>query len=210
MVVPQTKIRYSVEEYLSLERAAEERHEYLDGEIYEMAGESLAHGDICINLAREISTQLRGTPCRALSKDIKVRTGVLPSPRRMMKGLFSYPDVLVVCGEPQFHDAYRDILLNPILIIEVLSDSTEAYDRGEKFMRYQQLESLVEYALVSQNLPFISLFARRENGWFYSAVNDLSASVHLASIDCRLDLTDVYDRITFPAEESPMTDEMES
>lgn len=206
MSLPQTQARHTVEEYLALERNSEERHEYLDGEIYAMAGESLAHGDICINLAATLHTQLRGTPCRALSKDIKVRSGTLPVPRRMMKGLFSsYPDVLVVCGEPQFHDEYRDILLNPTVIIEVLSDSTEGYDRGEKFLRYQQLESLVEYVLVSQNLPFITLFARQENGWLYSATSDLAASVHLASIDCRLRLSEVYDRVTFP-EELPATD----
>jgi len=205
MVQPQSQIRYTVEEYLEMERNSQERHEYLDGEIYQMASESLAHGDICINLAREISTQLRGTPCRALSKDIKVRSGTLPSPRRMMKGLFSYPDVLVVCGEPQFHDEDTDILTNPTVIIEVLSDSTEAFDRGEKFFRYQRIEPLTEYVLVSQNLSLIEIFARQENNWLYSATSDFAASVHLASIDCRLRLSEVYDRVTFP-DEPPATD----
>lgn len=204
MSLPQTKIQYTVEEYLKFEREAEERHEYLDGEIYEMAGESLAHGRLCTNLVRELSNQLRGRQCDVLSKDIKVRTGMLPSPRRMMKGLFSYPDVLVVCGEPQFHDEYRDVLLNPTLIVEVLSDSTEAYDRGQKFHRYQQLDSLVEYALVSQDLPLVGLYTRREEGWFFSNAFDLNASLNLTSINCHLRLTDVYDRVEFPDEEGPL------
>lgn len=203
MALPQTAIKRSVEDYLTAERAAEERHEYLDGDVYLMAGESLAHGFICTNLVRELSTRLRGTSCGVLSKDMKVRTGTLPLPRRMMKGLFSYPDALIVCGEPQFHDEYRDILLNPTLIIEVLSDSTETYDRTRKFMRYQQLESLAEYVLVSQNLPLIEVYARRENGWFYTASGDPTASVRLASVDCSLALSEVYDRITFPEEPPP-------
>lgn len=210
MSLPQTKNQHTVEEYLEFEREAEERHEYLDGEVYEMAGESLAHGDICINIARELSTQLRGTPCRALSKDIKVRTGILPSPRRMMKGLFSYPDVLVVCGEPQFHDEYRDVLLNPTLIVEVLSDATEAYDRGQKFHRYQQLESLVEYALVSHDIPLVGLYTRREEGWFFSNAFDLNASLNLASVNCHLRLADVYDRVEFPEDEPPPAVETEN
>ncbi len=129
--------RYTVEEYLKMERAADVRHEYLDGEIFEMAGESLAHGDICTNLIVELGTKLRGSHCRVLSKDTKVRSGALPSPRRVMRGLFSYPDLMIVCGTPQFHDEYTDILLNPQVIIEALSEATEAFDRGEKFQRYR-------------------------------------------------------------------------
>ncbi|MGH8587999.1 MAG: Uma2 family endonuclease [Gammaproteobacteria bacterium] len=132
-----SQIRHTVEEYLALERASEERHEYLDGQIYAMAGESQNHGDICINLIAELRTQLRGKPCRVWTKDVKVRSGPLPLRPHARKGLFSYPDVVIVCGEPQFLDPQQDVLINPKVIIEVLSPTTEAFDRGEKFRRYR-------------------------------------------------------------------------
>jgi Uma2 family endonuclease len=131
MSPPEKSVRYTPEEYLKLERQAETKHEYVDGLVYEMAGESLAHSQICINLAREISTQLRGKPCQALSPNMKVLTGEA--------GLFAYPDLAIVSGQPVFHDNNRDVLLNPKVIIEVLSPSTERYDRGKKFMRYSRL-----------------------------------------------------------------------
>ena len=208
MVLAEPQPLYTVKEYLALERESVERHEYLDGQIYAMAGESLEHGDICMNLSRIISTQLLGKPCRALSKDIKVRSGnVLPS-RQTMKGLFSYPDLVVVCREPQFHDEYRDILLNPTVIIEVLSPSTEAYDRGEKFLRYRtHLASLANYLLVAQNKPLIDHYRRKGNNrWELSSVEGLEGSLYLTSIDCTLRLADVYDRITFPAEPAETVD----
>jgi Uma2 family endonuclease len=112
MSLPMNQPVHTVEEYLALERESEERHEYLDGQIYEMAGESLEHGDISVNLVRELSTQLRGTPCRVLTKDTKVLNGPAIRSRRSTKGLFSYPD-LVVCREPKFLDEHRDVLRNP-------------------------------------------------------------------------------------------------
>ncbi|MDT5121150.1 MAG: hypothetical protein QOC96_632 [Acidobacteriota bacterium] len=200
MALPQSKLIYTAEEYLVFEREAVERHEYLDGEIYEMAGESLAHGDICTNLVRELSNQLRGTRCRALSKDMKVRSGPLLEASRSTKGLFSYPDVVVVCGEPQFYDARRDVLLNPNVIIEVLSPSTEAFDRGEKFLRYRtHLASLTDYLLVSQDKCLIEHYRRmNDRRWELIFVEEMESGVQIASIDCRLRLADVYDRVTFP------------
>jgi Uma2 family endonuclease len=154
MRLPQSQGYFSVAEYLALERESEERHEYLDGYVYAMAGESPEHSDICANLAGILYLQLRGTPCRVWSKDTKVRSGPEPRSRRAMKGLFSYPDLVVVCGAPQFHDTYRDVLLNPTVIIEVLSSSAEIFDRGEKFWRYRTwLPALTNYLLVSQALP---------------------------------------------------------
>ncbi len=209
MSLPQTRILYTVEEYIEMERASEVRHEYLDGEIYEMAGESLAHGDICMNLSRIISNQLLGSPCRALSKDTKVRSGWLPSPRRMMKGLFSYPDIMVVCGQPQFHDEYQDIIVNPNVIIEVLSEATEKFDRGEKFHRYRlHNETLTDYILISQDLPRVEHFSREaDDRWFYTTASELDGVLHLPAIDCRLRLAEVYDRVTFPPPESSVEDE---
>src|SRR5438067_3886174 len=203
MSLPQSYVSYSVDEYLALEREAEERHEYLDGQIYEMAGESPPHGAICMNLSRIISTQLLGTPCQAFSKDTKVRSGPTPKGRYLTKGLYSYPDLLVVCGELKFHDEHRDVLLNPTVIIEVLSPTTEAFDRGEKWLRYQTwLPELSDYVLVSQSMPLIEHFNRQPGGaWLYSFVNELERSLNLRSIDCSLHLAEVYDRVSFPVEE---------
>ncbi len=211
---PETKPLYTVEEYLNMERDSEVRHEYLDGEIFEMAGESIAHGDICTNLTRIISTQLLDTPCRTLSKDTKVQSGWLPRPRRMMKGLFSYPDVVIVCGTPRTHEEYTDILLNPTVIIEVLSESTELFDRTEKFRRYcTHLETLTDYLLVAQAQPIIDGYHKTDAGrWEWSSVEGLEGELHLTSINCRLRLADVYDRVEFPiiVDDDEMSDEIES
>jgi Uma2 family endonuclease len=209
MSLPQSQGYLSVAEYLALERGSEERHEYLDGYVYAMAGESPEHSDICANLAGILYLQLRGTPCRVWSKDTKVRSGPEPRSRRAMKGLFSYPDLVVVCGTPQFHDAYRDVLLNPTVIIEVLSPSTEAFDRGEKFRRYRTwLPTLTNYLLISQSLPLIEHYLRQANDtWNLSTASTLEASLYLATIDCTLRLSEVYDRITFPGEVAEPPDE---
>ena len=203
MGLPQPKTRYAVEEYLEFERQAEDRHEYLDGNIYAMAGESPEHGAICMNLSISVGLQLRGTPCQAFAKDMKVRSGYVPLPGHPMKGLFSYPDLVVVSGAMQFHDQFRDVLLNPTLIIEVLSESTEAFDRGEKFWRYRTwLPTLTDYLLVTQNKPLIDHYHRvEEKRWELVSIEGLDASLHLTSIQCTLLLTDVYDRIVFPTEE---------
>ena len=213
---PVTKPLYTVEEYLQMERASEVRHEYLDGEIFEMAGETIAHGDISTNLTRIISTQLLGTPCRTLSKDTKIQSGWLPRPRRMMKGLFSYPDVVIVCGTPRTHEEYKDILLNPTVIIEVLSESSELFDRTEKFRRYcTHLETLTDYMLVAQNEPLIDSYHKTEAGrWEWSSVEGLESELSINSINCRLPLADVYDRVEFPIiaddEMSEETEHLES
>ncbi|MBI3951332.1 MAG: Uma2 family endonuclease [Acidobacteria bacterium] len=208
MSLPQSSLRYTVEEYLALERESEERHEYLDGEIYAMAGESPDHGAICTNIGGQLYAQLRGTPCQVFSKDMKVRSGPEPNPLRPPRGLYSYPDLLVVCGEMKFHDEHRDVLLNPTVIIEVLSPTTEVFDRGEKWLRYQTwLPSLTDYLLVSQSKPMIEHYLRQPDGaWLYSLVNGLEGSVSLVSIGCTLWLADVYDRIGFPAEPPESTD----
>ncbi len=151
MAFPQEKLLYTIEQYLEMERAAEERHEFVDGHLYTMSGESLAHSQICINLAGEFRTALKGKPCQALSPNMKVRSGPYIKEQRTTKGLFSYADLTVVCGKPEFHDQHQDVLLNPIVIFEVLSDSTEDFDRGLKFLRYRaQIASLQEYVLVWQ------------------------------------------------------------
>lgn len=203
----QTSVRCTVEEYLRLERNSDVRHEYLDGEVFEMAGESIAHGDICTNLVISLGTQLKGTPCRALSKDTKVQSSWLPRPRRVMKGLFSYPDVVIVCGAPRAYDEYKDIITNPTVIIEVLSESTELFDRTEKLRRYcTNLDTLTDYILVAQDQPLIDCYHKSEAGrWEWSSVEDLAGELHITSINCALRLADVYDRMEFP----PPTEENE-
>jgi Uma2 family endonuclease len=202
MAAPQRQRFFTVEEYLARERAAEERHEYIDGEIRAMAGESLEHGRISTNLMVELGSQLRGSPCEVVSKDMKVRSSASPKTktRRPPKDFFSYPDFVIFCGAPVFHDSFRDVLLNPQVIIEVLSDSTEAFDRGEKFIRYRTYnDTLTDYILVSQKRPFIEHFVRQPDGkWLMSATSGLSDSLHIAALGCELKLADVYDRVEFP------------
>jgi len=203
MAAPRLNPRCTVDEYLTVERAAFERHIYLDGEVFAMAGESGAHADISTNLVAIVATQLKGTPCRARTKDTKVRCGLAPMAGHATKGLFSYPDLIVICGEPEYHDAHRDIILNPKAIIEVLSPATEAFDRGEKFTRLQTCNpTLTDYVLVSQDRPQIEHYQRQANGeWSYRLHIGLEATVRIASIDCALKLVDVYDRVVFAATE---------
>jgi len=199
---------FTIGEYLALERASEERHEFLDGQIYAMASGTIQHGDMCTNLVAELGSQLKGTPCRVLSKDMRVRSGPAPRSRLSSKGLFSYPDVIVICDEPQFHDEYQDVVINPTVIIEVLSPSTEAFDRGEKWSRYQTwLPSLTDYILVSQSEPQLEHFRRQPNGkWLYSPVRGLDGCLVLDTIGCILRLEEVYDRVVFPIESPEKAD----
>jgi Uma2 family endonuclease len=206
--------RFTVEEYLTFERASEERHEYLDGVIYAMpgsaspqamAGESEEHGIICMNLSISLGSQLRGTPCRAFSKDTKVRCG--PYRPHTREGLYAYPDLVIVCGPSQHHDQARDVLLNPTVIVEVLSPSTEAFDRGEKFRRYRAwLPTLTDYVLVAQDRPMIDHYHRQDDAlWMLRTLEGLETRLHLETIDCMVPLADVYERIVFPqAEEEPI------
>lgn len=207
MAQPQAQLQIepiSVEEYLAQERQAEERHTYLDGFVYAMAGESPAHATICTNLVAELHRQLKGSRCQAWSKDFKVRSGPAPQNRRTKKGLYSYPDLVVFCGAPVFHDDHRDVLVEPTVVIEVLSPSTEAFDRGEKFLRYQNWNpTLTDYLLVSQSQPLIEQFVRQAaDGWSYYIYQELSASLTIQSIACTLRLVEVYDRLEFPADDA--------
>lgn len=206
MSIPKQQVLFTPDEYLAFEREAEERHEWLDGLIYAMAGESPDHSIICSNINASLNLQLRGRPCLVFSPNMKVYSR-LPSDTSL-KGLFSYPDVTVACGKPVFHDKHRDVLINPQVIIEVLSKSTEGYDRGEKFERYGRNRSLTDYLLVSQSRPSIAHYTRKAKGrWEFSSETEMTESIHIASIQCRLLLSDVYDRIEFPQNaelESPL------
>lgn len=196
---------YTITEYLGLERASEDRHEFLDGQIHTKTSESVQHGDISVNLVSEISAQLKGTSCRVWTKDTKVLCGSALSSDRTRRCLVAYPDLVVVCGVCHFVDKYRDILRNPNVIIEVLSPATEGYDRGEKFWRYRRhLTTLTDYVLVSQVSPLVEHFRRQPNEeWVLSTAAGLDASLHIDSIECTLSLSEVYDRVVFPPEETP-------
>jgi Uma2 family endonuclease len=176
------------EEYLALERSAEQKSEYVDGAAFAMSGASLRHNTIVANVIAELVQQLKGRNCRVLPSDMKVR---MPDSRR-----FFYPDVSVVRGEPQFHDGRGDVLLNPTLIVEVLSESTAAFDRGDKFQAYQQLESLKEYLLISQDKNVVEQYVRQTREvWSYTATVGLESSLFLPSIECTLSLGATYDKV---------------
>jgi len=198
MGLPAERKECSVGEYLALERGSEDRYEYVDGEIYLMAGESVEHADISSNLLSEFHGQLKGTPCRAWTKDMKVRSGPLPTARTTTKGLYSHPDIVIVCGEPQFLDEHKDVLLNPKVILEVLSPSTESFDRGGKFWRYRTWnETLTDYVVVAQDGVFVEHFTRGLEGtWSIAATyTELDQALDLPCIRARVPLSDIYDRV---------------
>ena len=182
---------FSVKDYLDFERYTPEKHEFLDGSVYAMAGESPTHSTICFNLYTNIGSQLRGKRCRGFSPNMKVATND--------KGLYSYPDLAVVCGKPVYHDEKGDVLLNPTVIFEVLSPSTESYDRGEKFLRYTNfIETLQDYVLISQDEPLIEHYAKQENGgWKKTEIRGLDANLRLDSVECEIPLDELYDLIEF-------------
>jgi Uma2 family endonuclease len=185
----QTRPRLTPEEYLALERSATSKSEFFNGEMFAMAGATEEHVLIVVNVAGELRAQLRGRPCRTYSTDMRVKVSET--------GLYAYPDVVVVCGEPQFEDEHRDTLLNPTAIVEVLSPSTEAYDRGEKFAHYQGLGSLREYVLIAQDRYRVEQYVWQQEGqWLYSEVRGPGEAVHLPAIGCDLALSEVYDKVT--------------
>lgn len=179
----------SPEEYLALERQAEAKSEYFAGAIFAMAGASRTHNLILANTIVSLGVSLKGRSCDIYANDMRVEVA--------STGLYTYPDVVVVCGQPQFKDAHEDTLLNPTVIVEVLSDSTASYDRGEKFEHYGTLPSLTDYLLVSQDRAAVEQRVRTDHGWQLAFHYGLDAVVPLPAIGCELRLSDVYDRIQF-------------
>lgn len=182
--------RITPEEYLAAERAAEMKSEYYDGYVYAMSGASFAHGVITGNLTRAIGNKVAGRPCVVVPNDLRLSVS--------RQALYTYPDVIVVCGKPLFVDNQHDTLINPTVLIEVLSPSTEGYDRGFKSSHYRQIESLREYALVAQNEPRLEVHRRVENGkWLIVDAAGLDATIRFDSLDCEISLADVYLNVTF-------------
>lgn len=179
----------TVEEYLTLERQAETMNEYIDGAMIQAPSGNWAHALILGNLAALMIQQLKGRPEQAYIRGLRVRSS--PS-------TYVYPDLMVVTGEALLEDEHHDTLLNPALIVEVLSPSTESYDRGRKFELYQTLESLREYVLVAQDRPRVEHYLRQEGHvWLYTDVSGLDSSVAFASIGCQVPLAEIYDKVSF-------------
>ncbi len=183
------------EEYITLERKAipdaeTVRSEYVKGKIIAMSGASFADNLITANISAGLHARLRDSGCVAIANEMRVSTPSTSS--------YFYPDVVVVCEEPRFEDDVFDILLNPIILVEVLSPSTEAYDRGEKFIHYRQIESLQEYILVAQDKICVEIFRRQENNWILTDFQNLEELLPLNSVQSELPLREIYDRVTFP------------
>lgn len=187
---PITKV--TAEEYLALDRAAEFRSEFFDGEIVAMSGGSLRHSGMKINLAGEVRDALRGTQCRAFDSDLRVRV----SPR-----MYTYPDLTVVCGKPMLADERQDILLNPKVIFEVLSPSTEFYDRGVKFRHYREIESLTDYVLLDQEQARIEQFTRGDaHLWTFHDYKAATETLLIESIGASIPSARIYDGLELPSE----------
>lgn len=187
--------RYTAEDYLTLERTAPYKSEFHAGQIYAMVGASREHNLVSGNVFRELSLQLKSRPCEAYVNDMRVRAAQAKN--------YYYPDIAVVCGQPELEDKHGDTLLNPTLLVEVLSPSTEAFDRGGKFANYRKIPSLREYLLVSTHEPRIEHYVRQGEAWLLTETEGLNATLVLEAIGCTLALGEVYDKVQFP----PATDE---
>lgn len=180
---------YTPEEYLEFEREADEKHEFIDGEIIAMAGASRRHNLLGVNISSELRFALKGKSCEVYANDMRVR---------MRKSRYSYPDVAVVCGEPEFADEEFDVLLNPTVVVEVLSKSTRFRDKTEKLAAYQKMDALRECLLVEQIEPRIEHFIKQTpNQWLLRIYENLNETIFLESVDCQIKLSDIYAQIEF-------------
>jgi Uma2 family endonuclease len=184
------KRRLTPEEYLAIERKAEFKSEFYRGEMFAMPGASRRHNVIAWNIASALHRALTGRRCEAYPGDMRVRVTAT--------GFYTYPDLTVVCGKPEFLDNREDTLLNPTVLFEVLSPSTENHDRGWKLDHYCRLESLQEYVIVAQTLPHVVRYTRDSDGeWRVKMLSNLTDCLELASIDCKLNLGDIYENVEF-------------
>ena len=192
------KYKYTLEEYIELEKSSEERYEYFDGELFAMAGSSLAHLRIGKNISRHLENRLEDKPCEAFPFDMRIKVPAAPP--------YRYPDVTVVCGEPIMENFQGlPMLVNPLVMIEVLSPSTKDYDKDGKFIAYQSIESFQEYLLVAQDVPHVTRYVRQaDNQWLRSDFIGLESSVELKSLGVILPLTDIYRGVTFPPATPPV------
>ncbi len=193
----QAKSFLTPEQYLEIERKAEFKSEYLNGEMFAMAGAKEAHNLVVADVLAALHQPFRPRPCRVYPSDMRVNVPAT--------GLYAYPDVVVVCAEPRFRDDQDDTLLNPGLIIEVLSPSTEAYDRGRKFDHYKSIESLREYLLVASDHRHADLYTRQADGrWMLTSADKLEDTLTLESVGAQLNLADLYEKVEFPVTAAQM------
>ncbi len=192
-----TPLPYITEEqYLALDREAEIRSEYFNGVMYAMSGGSLGHGIIINNTGTQFNLALADRACTVYSSNVRIRVS--------SKGLYTYPDLAVVCGAAQVADNQKDTLLNPIVIVEALSKSTEGYDRGWKFAQYRKIPSFQEYVLISQVDPVVEIFRRQpDDTWRLTTYEGLDQVAELESIDCRIPLSGIYAKVEFPSNPHP-------
>jgi Uma2 family endonuclease len=190
------KHRYTLAGYLELDQNSDERYEFFDGEVVARNGGKIVHGLIAGNIIGSLQNRLAGKPCRVLTSDVRVRV-----PKALP---YRYADVSIVCGEIKSEELGEvELLLNPVLIVEVLSKTTEAYDRGEKFLAYQSIESFREYLLVAQDRPHVTHYVRQASGqWLRTDVAGPEAALTLPSLDCTLTLGEIYCQITFQPRET--------
>ena len=180
----------SPEEFLAWERSEDLRHEYRDGEVVAMSGARRAHNLISVNMASELRAALKDRDCETYASEMRVW---IPK-----TGLYTYPDIVVVCGEPQFIDDEFDTLLNPVLVVEVLSDSTESYDRGRKFEQYRRIDTLKEYILISQSRPYVERFVKRGDGfWQLSEFSGHDAVLAIETLSAAIPLAGIYEKVKF-------------
>lgn len=179
------KEKISPELYLELERKAEFKSELINGEMYAMVGTTRKHNRIALNIATILNSMLKAKPCKVYISDLRVQIN--------STGLFTYPDLIITCGKEILTDKHKDTLTNPKCIIEVLSDSTEKYDRGEKFLNYQQIDSLQEYILVSQDQHRVETFLRQTDGkWLYESTEGLQSEFKISTADGSISLSEIY------------------
>ncbi len=186
-----TQRKYTLEEYAELEKNSEEKLEFYDGDVWSMAGASPKHEIIVVNLSAELRNNLRGRGCRIYGSNLKVKVPIYPP--------YRYPDVTALCGQPIYENFYGlEVLVNPSLIVEILSPSTENFDLTDKFTYYKSIETFTEYLLISQDRPHVVLYTKQdEQVWLHREYNDLSAAVYLSSLDCEISLAEIYLDIEF-------------
>ncbi|MEI6179526.1 MAG: Uma2 family endonuclease [Chloroflexales bacterium] len=189
------------EEYLALERTSTTKHEYYSGRIYAMTGAKEPHNLINSNALAALHSQLRRKPCRIYASDMRVKV--------IKTGLNTYPNIVIICGQPQFTDSTRDTVINPVVVIEILSDSTERYDRGMKFQNYRTIDTLRDYILIAQDHHHIEHFSRQDGGlWvLQEAISDVD-DIRILSIECTLNVQDVYEKVEFEQDTPEITREI--
>jgi Uma2 family endonuclease len=189
--------RYTLEEYLELDRTSEERLEFWDGEVFNMSGGSEAHVEIESNLIAFLKPQLRDRGCRVFTAEMRIKVPSAPP--------YRYADFSALCGKAEFEESGGvDALVNPQLIVEVLSPSTEAYDRGDKFTHYKSIPTLREYLLVAQHRPHVTRLFKQDDGlWIHTELNDLGSTLELTSLGCELPLSEIYRGVSFESPPMP-------